>query len=61
MRRGRGRRGVRARRYGSPERMKLEEATYGGTSAGGLFSRSKRPVIAIDENHRLVQLTEEIA
>jgi len=25
-----------------------------------LFSRSKRPVIAIDENHRLVRLTEEI-
>ena len=31
------------------------------TRRAELFSRSKRPVIAIDENHRLVQLTEEIA
>jgi len=44
--------------------MKLEEATSGGTSAahsaGGAVLSSKRPVIAIHENHRLVRLTEEI-
>jgi IS5 family transposase len=31
-----------------------------GSRQGELFARSKRPVIALDENHRLVKLTDEL-
>jgi len=32
----------------------------GGSRQADLFPRSKRPTIPIDENHRLVQLTDRL-
>ena len=49
----------------TPEPLRPEETTHGTqrrqrNRQGELFRRSTRPVIALDENHRLVLMTHEI-